>query len=87
MWSALAPRSILRFYSVHSERSTALRQAQEPRLRPERSTERSRRSLAEGSRRSLVELHSVLSTQHFALKLRVLSAMPTKLPKNPDTCE
>ena len=71
MWSALAPRSILRFYSVHSERSTE-------RLRPE---------LVEGSRRSLVELHSVLSTQHFALKLRVLSAMPTKLPKNPDTCE
>jgi len=38
----------------------------------------------------LVELHAeVLSncTQHFALKLRVLSAMPTKLPKNPDTCE
>lgn len=37
------------------ERSTELRQAQLPRLRPERSTERSRPSLVEKSRRSLVE--------------------------------
>jgi len=71
--NAIAPTNliVLTQHSVHSERSTALRQAQEPRLRPERSTERlrpelvegSRRSLVEGSRRSLVELHLALSNK------------------------
>jgi hypothetical protein len=63
--NAIAPTNliVLTQHSVHSERSTALRQAQEPRLRPERSTERLRPELVEGSRRSLVELHLALSNK------------------------